>query len=190
MAYCKFPTNSILTLTLAWALTLSLVLCGVCSHLSEWLWASLGLLSVLVASEAVRACKPLMWTIVTEVGLILLLINAVYGLVLILKSGRMAEKGDFAVLTAVIVYFLIAGLRLLLCCLPVCLVFSFSSQANSRISRVLSEVELVKVEELFSVPDNSLSPGEQGEPLPEEYASSAERLEPRMSTPASRDSLI
>jgi hypothetical protein len=106
-----------------------------------------------------------------------------------LKAGRMAENGDFAVLTAVIVYFLIAGLRLLLCCLPMCLVFGFSSQADRRISRVFSEVELAKIEEIASVPENSLNPDEQAEPLREEEVASAERLKSQLSTPTSRDSL-
>ena len=165
MVICKFPTNSFLVLTLTWALTLSLCVSGVCNHLVQWLWVSLGVLSLLVASEAAMAWRPIPATYITGMGLIMLWVDSLYGLVLVLQADRMPEKGDFAILMTVIVYFFICGTRFVLCCFPCCAVLHVVFRArHQKVNPEAQEPRKYEAQEpkddsgdekVFSPPDNS-----------------------------------
>lgn len=178
MGLCKVPTNSLLVLTLAWGLTLSLCLSGVSSHLIAWLWVSLGLLSVLVASEAAMSWKPIPAAYITGAGLLTLLGNSLYGLVQVLQARRVPAKGDFAVLTAVIVYFFICGIRLILYCCSCCVVVGFRAALGKRHQQVFSEAQELEKEEL-SPPENSLEQVDQ-----EAKGEEEERISKRTTAPS------
>jgi len=107
------------------------------------------------------AWRPIPASYITGMGLIMLCVDSLYGLVLVLQADRVPEKGDFAILTTVIVYFFIWGTRLVLCCFPCCAVLHAGYRARHPEAQGLGKYEAPEQKDdsgdkkVLSPPDNS-----------------------------------